>query len=1168
MTDPFASYLRELREIRSSGAAVKETSYYGPLANLFNAVGKMLKPRVRCVINIQGRSAGIPDGGLFTSDQLQRAGDTPMLTGQVPARGVFEVKGTGDEVDEIADSVQVMKYWERYGQVLVTNYRDFRLVGRSASGQRVMLETFRLAPSEAAFWSAAATPERIVEEQGERFIEYLKRVMLHAAPLSAPEDVAWFLASYARDAKARIEQKARATGGNLPALASVRAALEQALGIQFKESKGEHFFRSTLVQTLFYGVFSAWVLWSRKHPAADTSARFHWREAAWSLHVPMIRALFEQVATPAKLGALDLVEVLDWTEVALNRVVREAFFARFDADYAVQYFYEPFLQNFDPELRKDLGVWYTPPEIVRYMVARVDTVLRQELDVPDGLADPRVYILDPCCGTGAYLVETVKQIAATLAEQGGDALMGDDLKRAVMGRVFGFEILPAPFVVAHLQMGLQLQNLGVPLDDGTDERVGVYLTNALTGWEPPKGPKQKLIYPELEEERDAAERVKREMPILVILGNPPYNAFAGVSPTEEQVLIDPYKAGLNTEWGIKKFNLDDLYVRFFRLAERRIAEKTPGKGVVCYISNSSYLGDPSFVVMRKRFLAEFDSLWFDGLNGDSRETGKLTPEGKPDPSVFSTDYNREGIRVGTAIGLMVRKAERSERPAVRFRQFWGATKRADLLKSLEAANIEAGYAVIDPRQDNRFSFRPSISGVEYHQWPKMTDLWAQAPSNGLMEKRGGALIDIDRDSLSTRMSAYFDPQLTWVQYKARNHGLTDSQARFDPEAARVKAISAENFDAKKLVRYALRPFETRWCYYTGVRPVWNEPRPALWAQCWEGNQFLLTRLAASKDPEGPPFYFTPLLSDDHLLSPDAVAIPIRLRPVADKNSKKASGPSFFAAGPEQETALRANLSPSARSYLATLAIDDPDRDAESAGLVWMHVLAVGYSPAYLAENGDGIRQDWPRIPLPAGREVLAASASLGRRVAALLDAEGRVPGVTAMPFRPELKVIGGVSRAGGGLLGADPEDLAITVGWGHPGGVGKVMPGRGKVVRREYEPGEIEAIRQGAGALGIAGERALELLGPTTLDLYLNGVAYWKNVPEKVWDYTIGGYQVIKKWLSYRERDLLGRPLRTEEAREVRDMARRIAALILLKPALDANYAAILSAVFDWSTGQ
>lgn len=169
----------------------------------------------------------------------------------------------------------------------------------------------------------------------------------------------------------------------------------------------------------------------------------------------------------------------------------------------------------------------------------------------------------------------------------------------------------------------------------------MYLTNALTGWQPPNEEAKRtiqqleLIFPELNKEREAADEVKQGKPILVILGNPPYNAFAGTSPVEEDGLVEAYQKGLISEWGIKKFNLDDLYVRFFRLAERCISENT-GKGVVCYISNFSYLSDPSYVVMRQRFLSEFDQLWFDSLNGDSRETGKLTPEGKPAPSVFST----------------------------------------------------------------------------------------------------------------------------------------------------------------------------------------------------------------------------------------------------------------------------------------------------------------------------------------------------------------------------------------------------------------------------------------------------------------------------------------------------------------------------------------------------
>ncbi|HEX8090435.1 MAG TPA: type ISP restriction/modification enzyme, partial [Blastocatellia bacterium] len=722
---------------------------------------------------------------------------------------------------------------------------------------------------------------------------------------------------------------------------------------------------------------------------------------------------------------------------------------------------------------------------------------------------------------------------------------------------------PAPFVVAHLQLGLMLQNLGAPLGDDGSERVGVYLTNALTGWEPPKGPKQHLMFKEMEEERDAAEHVKREVPVLVVLGNPPYNAFAGVSPEEEQGLVEAYKKGLISEWGIKKFNLDDLYIRFFRLAERRIAEKT-GEGVVCYISNFSYLSDPSFVVMRKRFLAEFDSLWFDSLNGDSRETGKLTPEGKPDPSVFSTQYNREGIRVGTAIGLMVRKQMRNEQPIVRSRQLWGVTKREDLLESLKLEDLNAQYRTAVPIKSNRFSFVPLDTNSHYQAWPKLTDLCAESPSNGLMEKRGGALMDIDRDNLEKRMQLYYDPSIDWETILALNTGLTEDAAGFVAKKARSKVQTAEEYQPTRLRRYTLRPFDTRWCYYSEVSPLWNRSRPTLWRQCWEGNTFLLTRFKRAKEPEGPPYYFTPYLSDDHLLTPDAVAIPFRLRIVQSNKAKKnaAQGPLFS----EHEAAetISANLSQPAREYLTSLGITNPDTDAETAGLIWMHALAIGYAPAYLNENADGIRQDWPRVPLPDSKQALEASSRLGREIAALLDTETPVPNVTTGTIRPELKSIAVISSVGGASLNPEAGDLALTAGWGHGGKGGVTMPGKGKIVARDYSDAELEAVAQGVPALNLSTEVAARRLGETTLDIYLNEKAYWKNVPAKVWDYTIGGYQVIKKWLSYREKELLGRALTADEAREVMAMARRIAAILLLEPALDANYESVKQSSYAW----
>lgn len=1135
-------YLGELAAIHSSRAGVAETSYYPALSNLFNEVGESLSPRVSCVLQLANRGAGNPDGGFFTASQMQETGQRDWPA-PMPERGVIEVKSTADDAWVVADSRQVTQYWKRYGLVLVTNYRDFLLVGRDKAGSPVQLEVFRLAESEGEFWELARHPARAASALAERFGEFLIRTLLYAAPLCSPEDVAWFLASYARDAKARLE------GVDLPALINVREALEEALGLRFEGEKGDHFFRSSLVQTLFYGVFSAWVLWHKENPRRSDA--FDWRSAAWSLHVPMIRALFDQVAAPSRLRPLGLVEPLEWAAAALSRVDRPVFFSTFEEGHAVQYFYEPFLRQFDPELRKQLGVWYTPPEIVEYMVERVDRVLREELEIADGLADPCVYVLDPCCGTGAYLVEALRRIAKTIKEnRGWDALDRLDVKKAAMQRVFGFDIMPAPFVVAHLQLGMLLRSMNAPLDDAAGERVAVYLTNALTGWEPPKEPKQHLIFPEMEAERDAAEEIKRDKPILVILGNPPYNAYAGVSPNEEQGLVEPYKEGLNRPvseggWGIKKFNLDDLYIRFFRLAERRIAEMT-GKGVVCFISNHSWISDPSFVVLRQHLFESFDKFWIENLHGN-RKISEYAPDGRTSETVFAIAGFSPGIQQGVATSLWVKTGVGSKRARVHFRDDIDAARaverRAQLLASLNQKRFDARYERARPTPLNRYSFRPASVAESYLEWPKVTELCAVAPSNGLMEKRGGALIDTDPDALARRMKAYFNRKLDWDEYKERGYGLTKKQAAFDPKQARARALAAEQFDAERIVRYAVRPFDTRYCYYTAVNPVWNRPRPSLWAQCWKGNRFLLTRFRAAKAPEGAPIFFTPHLSDDHCLAPDAVAIPLQVRNGA--RLRRPAQASLFAALGEEALpdAPVANLSGAARTYLSALKLTNPDEDAETAGLLWMHALAVGFAPAYLAENADGLRQDWPRVPLPGSRKALMRSAELGSRVAELLDTETPVRGVSTGAIRAELKPLAPLITPTGGRV-----NLGLTAGWGHAGKGDAVMPGKGKLLQRPAE---------------YRGELAARW-GESVLDVYLNEHAYWANVPIRVWEYYIGGYQVVKKWLSYREQELLGRELPPEEARYVTEMVRRLAALLLLEPELDANYADIRDHAHPW----
>ena len=255
---------------------------------------------------------------------------------------------------------------------------------------------------------------------------------------------------------------------------------------------------------------------------------------------------------------------------------------------------------------------------------------------------------------------------------------------------------------------------------------------------------------------------------------------------------------------------------------------------------------------------------------------------------------------------------------------------------------------------------------------------------------------------------------------------------------------------------------------------------------------------------------------------------------------------------------------SAHQYLRSVGLQSPDNNVRVASALWEHSLAIGYSPHYLAENGYGVRYNWPRIPLPTSREALLDSARFGTEIASLLDTETEPSGVTAGVIRPELSVIGSISAMSGSNI--DPaKDLVVDVGWGHAGKGGEiVMPGKGCLIERDYTTQEREAISKGAEALGLSLAQALMQLGESTFDVFLNERAYWKNIPKGIWEYYIGGYQVVKKWLSYREAKLLGRPITPDEARWVTSMARRIAAICLLQPELDANYLRVKSNTYKW----
>ena len=796
--------------------------------------------------------------------------------------------------------------------------------------------------------------------------------------------------------------------------------------MRFEGERGAAFFRSTLVQTLFYGVFSAWVLWSRQTPSPSGS--FNWHEAVWHLRAPVLRALFQQLSDPGRLRPLGLVELLDWTAAALDRVDRGAFFDRFDAGEAVQYFYEPFLEAFDPELRKQLGVWYTPAEVVRYMVARVDRALKDDLGIADGLAAENVYILDPCCGTGTYLAEVLRRIASNLTGRGIGALTRAHVKQAATQRVFGFEIMPAPFVVAHLQVGLTMQVLDAPLSEDGTERAGIFLTNALTGWEPRES--KTIPFPKLEEEHDQAEQVKQETPVLVVLGNPPYNGFAGVAIEEEQRLLDAYRSAKRVVLSDTR-SLNDLYVRFFRMAERCIVEQT-GQGVVCFISNYSWLDGLSFTGMRERYLETFDAIRIDNLHGD-RILSEYAPDGRTSETVFALQGQSPGIKVGTSIALLSKTSIPLHHPGkrVQYRDFYQARaeeRRLALLESLEATDIDSGYSILDPDTQLGVPFKPMAVSSGWSEWPSLPDLFPKS-FPGVHTGRDRFLIDIDLDHLRMRITDYFNPMLSDEEIARLYPAAMRNSSVFNPSDARVvrKALLKRGGPREAgFVRDSYRPFDNRWLYWEADRGMLTAPSPDYWPHLFEGNLWLSSAQHLRKGASEPQACVARYVGSFHLIERAAAMFPAWLRDEGLGIGDVRDG-------------RRPNLSEAAQRYLDRLGLGVDD--------LFHHVLAMLHNPAYREENAGALRMEWPRIPMagwPHGdtegaADELVASAVRGRELAALLDSDTPVAGITEGVLRPEISTVAVPSTIDGGNMAGD--DFSVTAGWGHFGQGEATMPG-------------------------------------------------------------------------------------------------------------------------------
>ena len=387
--------------------------------------------------------------------------------------------------------------------------------------------------------------------------------------------------------------------------------------------------------------------------------------------------------------------------------------------------------------------------------------------------------------------------------------------------------------------------------------------------------------------------------------------------------------------------------------------------------------------MRERYLEAFDAVRIDCLNGDKYKTGKVSPDGSPDPSIFSTGGDPVGIQVGTAITTLIRKADHRPAGEIGFRHLWGQAKPEELIATAEA-ETDALYDGIKPILPLGLPFVRTAVSDEWFDWPALPDLF-RVSFPGVKTSRDGFLVDVDLDRLRARVRDYFDPDVSHEEIAQRYPGVMKSTARFDARATRAVLVARGGPDEAGFVRFAYRPFDTRWLYWEKDTKLLDEKRANYRPHVFEGNLWLVFQNKARPD-----------------LSP-----PLAIRHLGDLNQMNSGvycvpallGDDGLAIALDQKQ-HRPNLSGTAQSYLERL-------DADALDLVH-HVIAVLHEPTYNRANADALRAEGPRIPLPGwgdgGGEgaaaALARSAARGRELLRLLDLDVPVSGVTDGTLRP------------------------------------------------------------------------------------------------------------------------------------------------------------------------
>ena len=766
-------------------------------------------------------------------------------------------------------------------------------------------------------------------------------------PIAAPEALAKHLARRTRELRRQI---AAALEDEQSEIAQMFSAFRELLLTTLTASD----FADMYAQTLAYGLFAA-------RCTLPHATNFSRETAVNALprSNPFLQRLFYQVASPN----LDenVTYILDDIATLLRNVptemLRTAFTAKTHLEDPVIHFYETFLAEYNLQRRVDRGVYYTPSRVISYIVRSVDSLLKTELDKPDGLADDNTLILDPATGTGGFLLAVLNHICEYVSETYGTGDWHRYVNAALVKRLFGFELLVAPYTIAHLKLSLFLQSQGW----NADERLRIYLTNTL---EEPVEKTQRLPFAGfISDEANAAVSVKQELPLLVILGNPPYPRNSA-NPSREGgkltfigQLMENYRYLEGKPLNEANQALQADYVKFIRWAQWRIDKN--GEGVIGYIVNNSFLDGPVFRGMRQSLLDSFDAIYLLNLHGSIIKQ-EAVPEGKADQNVFD-------IRVGVAILLCVKARSTSGQVKLYYADMWGS--REEKYRTLLETDVQTmEWLQLQPTSPH-YLFVPQASEQreKYEAGWEIPDIF-QEHSTGVVTSRDKLTLQRTEQALRNTVTDFVS--LTEPEAKEK-YNLKDGG---DWSVTAAQADLRNHPDAEEYVAcFRYRPYDARWTYYTGqssgfhTRPRYDVMRHLL------GKNIALCVCRIVTSSTWQHALITDRITDKGYISnragESAHVFPLYLYP--DPAELEISTERSLNLKPAFLTALSEKLG---LPQIAPFNLPE----SISPEQIFAYIYAVMYSPTYRQRYYEFLKYGFPRIPLPRDIEHFRKLSMLGQ----------------------------------------------------------------------------------------------------------------------------------------------------------------------------------------------